>query len=298
MIPDISHHHPVQRWSAVAQNVQAIISKATEGATYVDPTLDSFIKHCEEYHLPYWLYTYLRNGNELDQTKFLVKTCRGKVGDYFRGYILDVESGNDAKAVDKALNWLEKETGRCMLYTMWAEYSKYKEVILSRGNNVAWWEARYGLNNGKYSALFPCHKKVDLHQYSSQGTVPGIPDKIDVNRLTGLLPLSWFTDPAEPVDKTQWETYGDVFPALPGIPLRNYYKQSDGITTMRNYPTQIKRIQKLVSWITGDEITADGKYGGKTREAVIAAQKILGVAPDGVFGKDTLAAAKAYRKVV
>lgn len=89
------------------------------------------------------------------------------------------------------------------------------------------------------------------------------------------------------------KAYTGTFPALPP---RGYYKQGDGITTLTNYPTQIKRVQQLVNWINGGNITVDGKYGANTAAAVKAAQKILGVAADGMFGPKTLAAAKAYKK--
>lgn len=87
--------------------------------------------------------------------------------------------------------------------------------------------------------------------------------------------------------------YTGTFPALPP---RGYYKQGDGITTLTNYPTQIKRVQQLVNWINGGSITVDGQYGSKTAAAVKTAQTALGVTSDGMFGSKTLTAAKSYKK--
>lgn len=193
---DISHHHSVNDWDKVKENCPFVISKATEGQTFIDPSLDSFISNCEKKKIPYWLYTFLRAGDEVAQAKFLVKTCKEKVGDSFIGYILDVESGNSSANVKKALNYITGLKYKTMIYTMYAQYSSYKALISNRPKDCAWWEARYGVNNGSYNSKYPCHSGVDLHQFTSEGTCPGISGKIDLNRITGQGKLeSWFTTP-------------------------------------------------------------------------------------------------------
>ena len=89
--PDISHHHPVNDWTKAKESAAFLISKATQGTSYVDNTLESFIAGCEKNKIPYWLYTFITKGKELTSAKFLVSTCKGKVGPYFRGYSLDIE---------------------------------------------------------------------------------------------------------------------------------------------------------------------------------------------------------------
>ena len=79
---------------------------------------------------------------------------------------------------------------------MYADYASYHTVISKRGNNTFWWEARYGRNNGTYSSKYPCHRGVDLHQFSDKCTCPGISDKIDLNRITGQgKNETWFCTP-------------------------------------------------------------------------------------------------------
>ena len=295
VIPDISHHHPVKDWGKVAEAVPFMITKATEGTTFVDSTVIAFILQCETRKIPYWLYTYLRKGREKAQTKFMVDFCKNKVGKYFQGYILDVEAGNAAEDVKEALDWLEDQGGKCMIYTMYAEYSKYKAVIAGRGENTAWWEARYGKNNGAYSSAFPCHAGVDLHQYSSQGSCPGIPDKIDVNRLTGTKGLDWFTGakeekkPAVPKKKG----YTGEFPR---IPSRGYFNFGDGWTMNTALAPDVKKLQKLLNWINGGQIKVDGMLGKNTIAAVKLAQTNMKVKCDGLFGRESLKAAKAFKK--
>lgn len=189
---DISHYKPVTNWSLAKQNCPFLISKATEGINYVDTTLDSFIKGCENNGIPYWLYTYLRKGNELAQAKYMVSICKSKVGKNFVGYILDVEEENESANVKQALDYLVGLGGKTMIYTGYADYSKYKSLISSRPSTCAWWESRYGLNNGSYSSAYPCHSGVDFHQFTSVGNCPGITSNCDLNRLTGTKQESWF----------------------------------------------------------------------------------------------------------
>lgn len=75
-----------------------------------------------------------------------------------------------------------------------------------------------------------------------------------------------------------------------------YYKVGDGIDTLKNYPTQIKRVQTLLNWINDDNITIDGKYGTQTRKACDAAQKRLGLMVTGIFDYSLLKAAKKHFK--
>lgn len=204
MYPDISHYHPVTSWTTVKKNCPFLISKATEGTSFIDSTLDSFIKGCEANKIPYWLYAYLNRGNELAQAKFMVSTCKDKIGSYFRGYILDVESGNTVADVKAALDYMIGLGVKTMIYTMYSQYSIYKSVITNRPSTCAWWEARYGNNDGSYSSKYPCHDGVDLHQYTDQGTCSGISGKADLNRLTGTKAESWFTE-ADTTSKEETE---------------------------------------------------------------------------------------------
>lgn len=209
-IIDISHHHHVSDWDKVEKNVDVMITKATQGTSFVDDYFETVVKQCEKRKIPYWLYTFLNKGNELAQAKFLVKTCRDKVGDYFVGYILDVESGSSAAGVKEAMDYLAMLDHKMMVYTMYAEHDKYKNILSDRPGKCAWWEARYGLNDGVYRSKYPCHSGVDLHQYTSAGSCPGIPDKIDINRVTGYgKSLKWFETPKK---KKEEEAVGEKKP--------------------------------------------------------------------------------------
>lgn len=277
--PDISHYHPVKNWDKVKESCPVLITKATQGTTYIDPTLGAFIANCESRGIPYWLYAYLNRGNELAQAQYLVKVCSQRIrsgSKYFIGYILDVEAGNSAANVQKALEWLNKQGKKTMLYTMWSEYRKYQTVIANRGSTCAWWEARYGANNGKdTSAKYPCTPGVDLHQYTSKGYCPGIPGQIDLNKIMNK-PLAWYTS------GTAAASSGPVYYAPAGSTLELAYnvmlgKYGSGEERKKMLANRYEEVQKFINEIqyaTVDTLANGvimGKYGsGDVRKTVLA----------------------------
>lgn len=199
LYPDISHWQTINgSWEQIKQNCGFIIFKATQGTNFTDPKVASFIGGAESVGLPYFLYTYLNKGNELAQAQYLVRVGKSMAGEYFKGYMLDVEEGNSAAGVQAALDYLKSLGGKSILYTMYSQAGNYKSVIDSRGSNVCWMEARYGNNSGEYNAKYPCHAGVDLHQFTSNGYCPGIANNVDLSRLTGTKAVSWFTGGSAP----------------------------------------------------------------------------------------------------
>lgn len=87
--------------------------------------------------------------------------------------------------------------------------------------------------------------------------------------------------------------YPGTFPALPP---RGYFKYGDGYIQLRNYTTQIKRVQSVVNWVMGFSLAVDGEYGQKTDKAVTQLQKRFGLNPNGCYGEKCQKACKAYKK--
>lgn len=283
-IIDISHHHPVKSWDKLANQAEFLITKATEGTKYVDPTLKGFIKECEKRHIYYWLYTFLKSGNELNQTKYMVNTCKPLVGKYFVGYILDIESHNSELNCIEALDYLKKQSKKTMIYTMYGEYAKYKTLINKRGSPCAWWEARYGKNNGQdTSKQYPCHENVDLHQYTSEGKFDCLEGSIDVSKLNGNKGLSFFKGGSKK------KTYSGSFPVLPS---RKFFKIGDK-------GDEVVKLQKFLIWagFNVGKTGVDGIYGDNTYKAVLSFKKTVGLTPnDGNFGVKCLEKAKTLKR--
>lgn len=284
--PDISHYHPISNIKLVKANCPFVISKATQGTNYVDPTLRSFVSQCEAYDIPYWLYVYLNAGNELEQTKFMVNTCKGIVGKKFVGYALDVEAGNPAANVKEALNWLQGLGGKTMVYTMYSQYPRYKGVVQSRSYDCAWWEARYGSNNGTVNLSYPAHSGCDLHQFTSVGTCPGIGGNVDLNRICGSKSESWFRGE------------DDIFGGVEGGEEMQCTFQIDGKTTVYwfdgqefkplNHIDQLRIIQRVYKAATGRELphykwTSDAPWFMRLEQAVNIKPVTFVKGEDGVW---------------
>lgn len=202
IICDLSHWQHISSWSELRSKAGFLIFKATEGLTYKDPTFSVNAAMCENLGIPYFAYVYLRRGgSEPEQVHRIIDLCNSADRNMLRGIALDVEDNNDPSAVFAALRVAEMyaslNSKKVLLYTGFAQYTKYKSVIQSRSSLTAWWEARYGVNDGIYHLNAPCHAGVDLHQYTSKGTVEGVAGSVDMNRLTGNKPLSWFSGRSE-----------------------------------------------------------------------------------------------------
>lgn len=188
VILDISHWEKVTDWKKLKENVSFLIFKSTEGTSFLDPDCYRNIENCEKYGIPYWIYCFLKKGNELAQAKYMVQKVHGEIGKNFVGYCIDVEQGNSASNVQKALDYIKTKSKKTMIYTAHHHYDLYKTILPKRGDNCAWWEPRY-------SSVAKPHSGVDLWQYSESYKCSYISGQIDINRIYGKKTLSWFTNP-------------------------------------------------------------------------------------------------------
>lgn len=94
--------------------------------------------------------------------------------------------------------------------------------------------------------------------------------------------------------------YSGILPVLPdesfGI-TRKYYQYNDGVKTLKNYPTQIKRLQDTLKW-AGYHIADKeyGKYLETTRDAVKSLQKDNGLPINGMYGIKCLTTIKNMKR--
>ena len=87
-------------------------------------------------------------------------------------------------------------------------------------------------------------------------------------------------------DNVVVNTYTGVFPKLPSI---GYFKNGDK-------GTEVKNLQRFLNWAVNAKLSVDGIIGNKTISAVKNFQKIVGIKQDGLYGKNSLAKAKEFKK--
>lgn len=94
---------------------------------------------------------------------------------------------------------------------------------------------------------------------------------------------------------TPAEKWTGGFPKLPG---RGYYIKGDGYNTYTDMRQDIKLIQEFLNWAINAQLDIDGYYGPGTTKSVEAFQRVANIRQDGSYGRQTLDAAKAFRKSV
>lgn len=317
IIPDISHHETVKDWGEVATNAPFLVMKATQRTNWIDPTLKSVVAGCRRHNIPYWLFSYVEKGNiqyHIEQVRYLIQVTKdlGILGDadtasdkYFVGWVLDIENGNSLDGALAATKYLYSHCGtfKMMVYTGHKDYKRYKKLIdyilTVNPEKVGWWESRYGKNKPKYNPFYPPHKGCDLHQYTEYGKYPGIEGDVDLNRLTGTQTISWFTS-AKAVPIPDNVVIAALYSGekVKVFPDRGFYRKGDGylVLTGSSWKKEIKKIQKMVSWVSEINLTIDGDYGAKTVEAVKRAQIACGIRADGLFGPKTAKACMKYER--
>lgn len=266
IIPDVYHGRTLSSWDDVKKSCDFIIFKATEGRTYIDPKVIERIQKAETRNIPYWVYCYLRKGNELDQAKFMVETVKNYIGVNFIGYVLDAEEQNNVSDCKKALEYLLTLDTKTMFYCMYADYSRYETLIKGFGDKTAFWEARYGLNNGTdTSAKYPPHKACDLLQYTDAGKIALVPKSTcDLNKVTGYgKKHNWFTTPYVSFEFPYYEKKG-------------FYEKGDK-------GTQVELIQIICNKGVGACLDVDGIYGPATEAAVKEVQRMVALNEDGRY---------------
>lgn len=221
-IPDFYHGDGITDIKEVKKHCSFVIHKATQG-TMIDSRMRARVHSFEKNRIPYWLYVFLNKGNELEQVKYMVEQTKNHVGDFFVGYVLDIERNNKPAACLEALRWMLSRGKKVMIYIMYSDFDRYSRLvqICAGHSRAAVWEARYGANNGKYSAKYPPHKGVALHQFTDKGRCPGLAGENDLNRITGIKPKLWFTTPIKKETKKQ--------PRKKPIPVHSHQFQTVGI---------------------------------------------------------------------
>lgn len=199
-ICDVAKYQGLIDWSKLAPVLDFVVIKAS--GKEKDPYCDRNIAAAKKYGVPWHTYHYLyctTIGKAVQEAR-LFSDSVGDNDPLF--WVLDCETGSGIKAADarKICEAFEAELRRLRgnnirvavyiaheLYKSWAlDYSRYAYV----------WIPRYGSNDGTIRGSIAPDHPCDIWQYTSEGKVLGISDRVDLNILTGTKPLEYFTTPA------------------------------------------------------------------------------------------------------
>ena len=185
---DVSHHNTVNDWAAVkASGVKGVFIKATEGKTYIDPDFAKNVRGAQAVGLKVGFYHYARpeNNAAADEIKNFLMAIKSFEADL--PHVLDVEGEAMGQKVG-AFNltvwsyaWLssvQKATGhRVAIYTG-ASFSK--SYLGTKLAMYPLWVAHYGATTPAANDAWP---KWMAFQYTSDGQVPGISGRVDMNEF-------------------------------------------------------------------------------------------------------------------
>jgi GH25 family lysozyme M1 (1,4-beta-N-acetylmuramidase) len=198
-IIDISRWNEVTNWSALQKEVSFVILRC--GVTYsanhsragemdIDAKFKTYASKCLAYGIPFGVYYYgmASTAEQGRQEAEKAYEFASKYNPLF--YVYDAEEAVLTKASIEAFGARLRELGvkKVGAYIAHHRYSKYK-VNTALFDFI--WIPHYGTNDGTVNSTpsYAC----DLHQYTSVGKVNGIRGDVDLNRLMGRKPLSFFT---------------------------------------------------------------------------------------------------------
>lgn len=194
-IADVSHWQGAIDWAKAKPYLHFAIIRVQDGANTRDSYLTHNITECERLGIPYYLYGYYRGGGAAEARK-MVERAKAAGATQCLGYVCDLEESGYSKAgVAQYVAVLNAEGGKTGLYLAHNLHGEY-----GTGYGQSWtWIPRYGANTGQPLQMpsYAC----DLWQFTSVGSVPGIPGNVDLNACVNK-DLSFFLPSYEPPRKT------------------------------------------------------------------------------------------------
>ena len=204
MIIDISHHQPPNKinYDELAKQVKFVIIRTQYGSNLIDRHYKTHHREFQKRGIPTAAYAWVRgvsiNDMEKEATDFYNRTKEFNPTFWF----LDVEerSMNDMRAGVKAYQKKLRELGAKKV-GVYIAHHLYKQFNIDVNDFDAIWLPHYGKNNGTVTSRpsYPC----DLHQYTDRGRLKGYDGFLDLNRLTGTKPLSYFIGEGNASAKTK-----------------------------------------------------------------------------------------------
>lgn len=184
-------YNTVTDWAALCGAVDAAYIKYSDGNGPAQTTADAYVSGCRNAGIPWGGYHFAEPGDPVRQADVLVSMYRKHGGQLLPA--LDLESGGipPAARATFARRFLERVRQSFPRVALYASAS-----WLAGLNPDTWpyewdrtWCASYGPNDGTRHAITAYRGRVDLHQYTSRGRLPGVSGHADLSHTTDLTAL-------------------------------------------------------------------------------------------------------------
>lgn len=260
---DIYRYQTVTDWNAVKRHgVSFVYVKGTDGGKPAIVRADNQVRGAKSVGIPVGLYHYAQlSPSPEEQADILTGEVR-RLGALGLPPALDLEDPHrpGPLARDFAFRFLTRLRSNgfdaVTLYGNTSMLNGISAATLGVPNTVVWLAA-YGPNDGKRHP-HSYRGKVNIHQYTSVGAVPGISGQVDLNEL--LTPLG-DNEVALKDEKIKfWQDAGNPFGGLPGD---KFVPADEVLGWIHNYSqgawrdsAETKGIARAtLAAVTGDEVT-------------------------------------------
>ena len=260
---DVSRYQQKIDWPKVAVSKTFVFIKATEGTNLADSAFDSYWASAKAAGLLRGAYHYFHPKlDPIAQAEFfLSKTTNAELPP-----VLDIEAldgATGAQLIESATRWLEHvtaQTRRPLIYTCPGFWNNLPRSHISELADL--WVAEWDTETNAPANLIDW-PGWSFWQYTSTGSVPGIPASVDLNRFNGTIDdlHAYLTRVGDP---------GQVKPV------------TFDLTTTLGVQQALNEL-KVVTPL----LVEDGVNGRKTKAAVREFQRANGLVVDGVVGVKT-----------
>lgn len=203
MICDVSKYQGTIDWGQVSGSLDFAILRSSVGMKK-DERYSEYASGCTRYKVPYHAYHYIKAVDEADARTEAKVMADATAGTSPLFYIIDAEysgiKSDLARAICEAFeDGLRHYIGSGIRVAVYIGHHLYKSWALDYGRYAYVWIPRYGSNDGKPQTPpdYPC----DIWQYTSNGTLPGISGRVDLDMIVSDKPMEYFTHPKQP---TEW----------------------------------------------------------------------------------------------
>lgn len=182
---DISNWQGGINLPAILPNVDGVVCKATEGATFVDPYCDGWVQQCINAGKPWGFYHFASSVNASEEAAFFVRNCQG----YFRNGIpiLDWEGNQSVGWVNAFVTKVHELTG----VWSWIYGNPWRFNQGGVEPNCARWVAEYPAVTSpsfEIAETWSCPEadgNVVAWQFCSDGRVNGYDEDLDCSLFYG-----------------------------------------------------------------------------------------------------------------
>jgi len=195
MIADLSKYQGDIDWGQAFSSLDFAILRSSVGMKK-DERYAEYVSGCKRYKVPYHAYHYIKATDETEARNEAKVMADATAGSKPLFYVIDAEydgiKADRARAICEAFeDGLRHYIGSDIRVAVYIGHHLYKSWALDYGRYAYVWIPRYGSNDGKPQTPpdYPC----DLWQYTSKGKLPGVSGNVDLNKLMGTRPLSFFT---------------------------------------------------------------------------------------------------------